>query len=125
MLLLYAGTPLRGIALASATNMAAFLFFLTGGLVLACRATPGSLPRRLLVRPLLVALVPALSCWIVVVVLRVVILSGEPLAETVFQDGFGRAAVVYQSVAVAGAVAGLVRWITHRLIGRKPLRREA
>ena len=42
-------------------------------------------------------------------------LPDEPLAETVLQDGFGRAAVVYQASAVAGLVAGAVRWVVHRV----------
>lgn len=119
MLLLYLGTPLRGIALASATNMAAVLFFLTGGVVLAAGPAAGPWPWRLLARPFVVALVPALSCGGVIVLLRVAILSGEPLAETVFQDGLGRAAVVYQAGVFAGLIAGAVRQVVRR---RKPVR---
>ncbi|MER7004527.1 hypothetical protein ABT297_15965 [Dactylosporangium sp. NPDC000555] len=115
MLLLYAGEPLRGIALASTTNMAAVLFFLVGGVVLAAGAGTGSLLWRLLARPFAIALVPALACWSVIVLLRVAILADEPLAETVFQDGFGRAVVVYQAAAFAGLVAGAVRWVAYRL----------
>src|SRR5262245_52766046 len=87
MLLLYAGRPLVGIALASATNMAAFAFFLAGGAVLAWRAASAPAPWwAVVVRPALVALIPGLACWIVIIVLRQAILAGEPLAETVFQD---------------------------------------
>ncbi|MEV6923708.1 hypothetical protein AB0M46_04205 [Dactylosporangium sp. NPDC051485] len=114
MLLLYAGTPLRGIALASATNMAAVLFFLVGGVVLAASAGTGPW-LWLLARPFAVALVPALSCWCAIVLLRIVILTDEPVAETVFQDGFGRAIVVYQAATLAGLVAGAVRWVAYRL----------
>ncbi|MGI5238539.1 hypothetical protein [Dactylosporangium sp. CA-139066] len=115
MLLLYAGTPLRGIALASATNMATVLFFLVGGVVLAAAAGTGPWPWRLLARPFTVALVPALSCWCVIVALRVAILTGEPFAETVLHDGFGRAVVVYQAAVLAGLVAGALRWVASRL----------
>ncbi|MBE1584513.1 hypothetical protein ACFPOI_31030 [Nonomuraea angiospora] len=115
MLLLYAGTPLRGIALASATNMAAVLFFLVGGVVLAAGAGAGAWTWRLLVRPFAVAAIPAVACWCVIVLLRIVILTGEPLSESVFQDGLGRAVVVYQASVLAGIASGAIRWVAHRL----------
>ncbi|MFG3423726.1 hypothetical protein [Micromonospora sp. NPDC047730] len=109
MLLLYAGRPLAGIALASATNMAAFAFFLVGGAVLVCRTASAPAPRwAIVVRPALVALIPALACWIVIIVLRQAILANEPLSETVFQDGYGRSIVVYQFAALIGVVAETV-----------------
>jgi hypothetical protein len=115
MLLLYAGEPLRGIALASATNMSIFVFCLIGGAVSAYRSAGGVPLWWAPVRALTGGLVPALLCWLVVVLLRQAILADEPLAESVLQDGFGRSIVVYQVAAAVGLVTAIVKWAVHRV----------
>jgi hypothetical protein len=114
MLLLYAGRPFRGITAASATNMSAFVFFLVGGVVLAASTVTGASLLRVVVRPPVLGLVPALACWSAVVLLRRALLAGEPLAETVFQDGLGRSIGVYQATVVVGFVAEGLVWIARR-----------
>ena len=115
MLILYAGEPLRGIALASATNMSVFVFCLVGGAVSAYRAAGGVSLWWALVRALTGGLVPALLCWLAVVLLRQAILADEPLAESVFQDGFGRSIVVYQVAVAVGLLTAIVKWTVHRV----------
>ncbi|MFC7549169.1 hypothetical protein [Plantactinospora sp. GCM10030261] len=122
MLLAYAGQPLHGIAGASAINMTMFVFFLVGGVVLAVREASGRHLWHVLVRPPLIATVPALGCWVVVILLRQAILAREPLAETVWQDGLGRALAVFQLVSVVGVVAETVCWVVRRVAAARPRR---
>ena len=119
MAALYAGEPARGIALASATNMAAVAFFLVGGIGASAGPRPESSWPRFVVASLVGAAIAAVLCWVVVVILRVVILPREPFAETLLEDGFGRAVIVFEGSSVAGIVVGSLRRIAHRVTARR------
>ncbi|WP_433245989.1 hypothetical protein ACQPYK_44445 [Streptosporangium sp. CA-135522] len=108
MLLLYAGKPLRGIALASAVNMACVAFFLIGGMFFAARLATGQGPGAL-IRPLIAGIVPFVGCLLVVVISRQLTLPDEPFSESFLQDGLGRAVIVYPPAVVIGYVAEFVK----------------
>jgi hypothetical protein len=114
MALLYAGEPVRGIALASATNMAAVVFFLVGGIGTASGACAASSWSRFAAASVAGAVIAAVLCWATVVLLRVLILSDEPFRETVLEDGFGRALVVFEGSALVGIVSGALRRLARR-----------
>ncbi|WP_214413918.1 hypothetical protein [Sphaerisporangium fuscum] len=104
MLLLYSGRPLRGIALASALNMATVAFFLVGGMFFAARLATGR-GTGAFVRPLVAGLVTFLGCLIVVLVTRQLTLPDESFGTSLTEDGFGRAIVVSPPAVVVGFIA--------------------